>query len=145
MNTFAPRCKPSSRPLRLLIVARAVVAGIFASGRTSRASATARVESARAALQANEEQALARKAAAEQAQLEYQRVEDIFAFLSFQKVQIMIEKINRHWDTGKLEYPFGRGINLQIEADDVEKLAQRLEKENYPLPRRTDRPHRHGR
>ena len=36
----------------------------------SRASASARVESARAALQANEEQALARKASAEQAQVE---------------------------------------------------------------------------
>ena len=41
MKTFAPRRSPNSRPLRRLIVARAVVAGIFVSGHSNRVSATA--------------------------------------------------------------------------------------------------------
>ena len=53
--------------------------------------------------------------------LEYERLEDKFAFLSYGETQIMIEEINGHWDTGELQYPFGRGINFQIETDDVYK------------------------
>jgi len=37
---------------------------------------------------------------------EYERKD--FAFLSFQGAQIMIQKTNDNWRTGKLEKPFGR-------------------------------------
>ena len=65
--------------------------------------------------------------------VEYQREESKFAFLSFQGSQIMIEQINDNYKTGELEYPFGRGINLQIEVSDIDKLLARLNKYNYSL------------
>jgi len=52
--------------------------------------------------------------------VEYERKEDRFAFLSLGEAQLMIEQINGHWDTGKLEYPLGRGINFQIEIDNFD-------------------------
>lgn len=58
--------------------------------------------------------------------LEYERPEDKFAYLSYQGSQIMIEEINNHWSVGELERPFGRGINFQIETDEIEQISQRL-------------------
>jgi hypothetical protein len=37
------------------------------------------------------------------------------------------------WITGPLEFPFGRGINLQIEVEDVQSMVQRLSNAGYPL------------
>jgi len=65
--------------------------------------------------------------------IEYKRDEDKFAMLSFQKSQIMIEEINGHWRTGKLEYPFGRGINFQIEVNSIEPILKTLKQNNYPI------------
>lgn len=65
--------------------------------------------------------------------IEYKRDEDKFAMISFQKSQIMIEEINNHWGTGKLEYPFGRGINLQIEVDSIKPILKALSQNNYPI------------
>ena len=56
--------------------------------------------------------------------VEYSRPEDRFAFLSLQGSQLMVEEINHNWDTGELERPFGRGVNLQIEVDSVEELRE---------------------
>ncbi|VVB59950.1 Glyoxalase/Bleomycin resistance protein/Dioxygenase superfamily protein [uncultured archaeon] len=64
---------------------------------------------------------------------EYRREESKFIFLSLQGSQIMLEEINGHWETGKLEYPLGRGINFQIEVDDVNKIVESLKKHNYPM------------
>lgn len=58
--------------------------------------------------------------------LEYEIVEDKFAFLSLGKAQIMIEEVNGYWKTGNLEYPFGRGINFQIEVNDVDIIKENL-------------------
>lgn len=65
--------------------------------------------------------------------LEYERVNDKFAFLSYQGSQIMIEQINENWNVGKLDYPFGRGINLQIETNEIMKISKRLKKRNIPI------------
>lgn len=65
--------------------------------------------------------------------LEYERPLDKFAFLSFGESQIMIEEINGYWNTGELQYPFGRGINLQIAADDVYKISNNLKNNNINL------------
>ena len=65
--------------------------------------------------------------------VEYERKEDRFAFLSLGEAQLMIEQINGHWDTGKLEYPLGRGINFQIEIDNFDDLVSRL-KDNGIVP-----------
>ena len=65
--------------------------------------------------------------------LEYERVADKFAFLSYGEAQIMIEEINGHWNTEKLQYPFGRGVNFQIATDDVYKIANNLKQNNINL------------
>lgn len=62
--------------------------------------------------------------------LEYERKEDKFAFISLGEIQLMIEEVNDHWSVGKLEYPFGRGINFQLEVDDIEKISQNLKVHN---------------
>jgi catechol 2,3-dioxygenase-like lactoylglutathione lyase family enzyme len=65
--------------------------------------------------------------------LEYERKESKFAFLSFEGSQIMIEEINHNWETGKLEHPFGRGINFQIEVSSIKPILLGLKKRNYPI------------
>lgn len=65
--------------------------------------------------------------------LEYERKEDKFAFISLEKAQIMIEEINGYWNTGELEYPFGRGINFQIAINDVNKILVKLKENKIAL------------
>ncbi len=71
--------------------------------------------------------------------VEYQRENPLFAFLSYRESQLMIQEIDPNEDkafiTGSYEYPLGRGINFQIEVDDVQKLADSLVQHNYPLRR----------
>jgi len=66
--------------------------------------------------------------------IEYDR--EKFAFLSLQGSQIMIEEVNNNWETGELKYPFGRGINFQIEVKDIKSLLQSLRKNKYDLFRK---------
>lgn len=65
--------------------------------------------------------------------LEYERKDDKFAFLSYNGSQIMIEQINDNWNVGELEYPFGRGINFQIETDEIEEISRRLKENNIKI------------
>ncbi len=68
--------------------------------------------------------------------IEYQRVDEGFAYLSLGESQIMIDQIGktRTWRTGEFEYPLGRGINLQIKVvESIELLLQRLSQNNIPL------------
>ena len=65
--------------------------------------------------------------------IEYKRKEPQFAFLSLEGTQIMIEQNNPEWNTGKLEYPYGRGINLQITVKSIKKILDSLKKCNYPI------------
>ncbi len=62
--------------------------------------------------------------------LEYKRKK--FAFVSYEGSQVMLGESSK-WKTAKLEYPFGRGINFQIEVSDVSSVLERLEKNNYPI------------
>lgn len=62
--------------------------------------------------------------------LEYERPKDKFVFLSYLGSQIMLEQTNENWNTGKLEYPFGRGINFQIETTEIYQLETRLKNNN---------------
>lgn len=63
----------------------------------------------------------------------YERKEDKFIFLELNQNQIMIQEDNDVWETGPLEYPFGRGINISMEVKNVEEIKQNLLKINYPL------------
>lgn len=65
--------------------------------------------------------------------MEYERTEDSFVFLSLGEAQIMLEEINGHWHAAELQRPFGRGINFQIESNDVEGLAAKIKKNNIVL------------
>lgn len=68
--------------------------------------------------------------------IEYQRIEEGFAYLSLGESQIMIDQIGktRTWRTGEFEYPLGRGINLQIKVvEDIDELLERLNQNDIPL------------
>ena len=66
----------------------------------------------------------------------YDRPEDGFAYLERERAQIMIEQIsNESWLTGRMEMPFGRGINLQIEATDLAPLLAKLSRSKLALYR----------
>ena len=60
--------------------------------------------------------------------LRYQRVEEGFAFLDLGQAGLMLDQsgVGRDWVTGPLEKPFGRGINLQIQFDDLAPVLGRL-------------------
>jgi len=75
---------------------------------------------------------------------EYSRNKPKFVFLSFEGSQIMVQEIESQWLTGKLEYPFGRGINLQINTRNLitvelrmkkitPKISFRVEENNYKI------------
>jgi catechol 2,3-dioxygenase-like lactoylglutathione lyase family enzyme len=66
-------------------------------------------------------------------QIEYQRPEHSFAFLSHQGSQLMLSQLNHVWETGTAEYPFGRGLNLQMLVDDLEAILSSLRSHCYPL------------
>ena len=66
--------------------------------------------------------------------IEYTRQK--FAFLSLNGSQIIIEEVNNNWNTGKLEHPFGRGINFQIEVRDIKPILQSLNKNKHDLFRK---------
>ena len=64
-------------------------------------------------------------------QIEYERKEDCFVFLSLGEIQFMLQELDDSdkWSVGKLEYPFGRGINFQLEVEDVESIYDRVSEE----------------
>lgn len=65
--------------------------------------------------------------------IEYQRKESKFAFISLENSQLMIEEINDNWNVGKMEKPFGRGINFQIDVKQIKPILESLEKNHYSL------------
>lgn len=68
-----------------------------------------------------------------QFRVEFQRPEHQFAFLSYQGCQLMIAQEDSGWKTGKLENPYGRGINLAMLVDTLDVLLQRVQEHHYPL------------
>ncbi len=69
--------------------------------------------------------------------IEYDRKDPLFAFLSYGDAQLMIQEDdnNPEWHTGKLERPYGRGINFEIQTEEIDKIIERLTNNNYPLQR----------
>lgn len=66
----------------------------------------------------------------------YERQEDRFAYLIMGNAQVMLEQYNpddKEWQTGQLAKPYGRGINFQIETENVAIILERLKKANYPV------------
>ena len=67
--------------------------------------------------------------------IEYERPENKFIFLSMDEIQLMIQEIseNDKWNIAPLSYPFGNGINFQLEVDDVEHIYNNLLSNNYKI------------
>lgn len=67
--------------------------------------------------------------------IEYERPEDKFAFISLGEIQFMLQELtgDDKWDIGPLIYPFGNGINFQLEVDDVERIYNSLKENNYEI------------
>jgi catechol 2,3-dioxygenase-like lactoylglutathione lyase family enzyme len=66
----------------------------------------------------------------------YARREQGFAYLDLGGAQVMLEqfgKADRHWLTGELDDPRGRGINFQISVSDLDDTIGRLEAAGWPL------------
>ncbi|MGC5700481.1 VOC family protein [Pseudomonas sp. NFXW11] len=71
-------------------------------------------------------------------QVEYERPEQLFAFLSFHGSQLMLEQDDEEdsaWRVGPLQAPFGRGMNLSIECPDIHRLAAALAQAGIALRR----------
>jgi catechol 2,3-dioxygenase-like lactoylglutathione lyase family enzyme len=65
--------------------------------------------------------------------VEYEREEDRFVFLSLEGNQLMFEEENGNWNTGVLEYPYGRGVNFEMTVGDVDGLYKRVLKHGIPV------------
>ena len=65
--------------------------------------------------------------------VDYQRPEDKFAMISLEDCQLMVEETNEHWKTGELVYPYGRGINFQIQVRNIDEFYQRIKEHQYPI------------
>lgn len=64
----------------------------------------------------------------------YARQEERFAYLDRDGAQLMIEQPTaRAFVAGALAYPYGRGINFQIEVSDVEALYGRVQEAGAPV------------
>ena len=65
--------------------------------------------------------------------IEYERPENRFAFSSLGEIQFMLQEISKDdkWDIASLIYPFGNGINFQLEVENVEKIYEILKENNY--------------
>lgn len=63
----------------------------------------------------------------------YRRPENLFMYVELQGAQVMLMQHNGNWETGALERPFGRGINLQIIVDDIGPLLAALAQASWPL------------
>ena len=62
--------------------------------------------------------------------IRYERKENKFCFLQLEENQTMIEESNDNWNTGKLEHPYGRGINLSMTVSNIEKMYEILKEKN---------------
>lgn len=67
--------------------------------------------------------------------IEYERPENKFVFISLGEIQFMLQELsdNDKWTLAPLSYPFGNGINFQLEVDDVEKIYNNLTYSKYPI------------
>jgi len=67
----------------------------------------------------------------------YERPEEGFCYLSLNGAELMIDQIGegRTFDDGHLptEYPFGKGLNVQIQVEEIAPLTKALAAAEIPL------------
>ena len=67
--------------------------------------------------------------------IEYERTENKFVFISLGEIQFMLQEISTvdKWNIAPLKYPFGNGINFQLEVDNLDKIYNNLKDKNYKI------------
>ena len=68
--------------------------------------------------------------------IEYERPENKFVFLSLGEIQFMLQELTTaddKWDVAPLSYPFGNGINFQLEVENVDKIYNAIRENNYEI------------
>lgn len=67
--------------------------------------------------------------------IEYERPENKFSFISLGEIQFMLQEIreNEKWELAPLTYPFGNGINFQLDVNNVDKIYNNLKNNNYKI------------
>ena len=67
--------------------------------------------------------------------IEYDRPENKFAFISLGEIQFMLQEIsdNDKWNVAPLTYPFGNGINVQLEVSNLDEIYNNLKNNNYKI------------
>jgi catechol 2,3-dioxygenase-like lactoylglutathione lyase family enzyme len=66
----------------------------------------------------------------------YDRPEHDFAMLEIDGARLMIEGLSdksRTWKVADLERPFGRGMHLQLEVRDVDRLYRQFKDADWPI------------
>ena len=68
-------------------------------------------------------------------EIKYNRPEDKFAFISLNNIQFMLQELsdNDKWNIYPLSYPFGNGINFQLEVDNLEQIYNNFKNANYKI------------
>jgi catechol 2,3-dioxygenase-like lactoylglutathione lyase family enzyme len=68
--------------------------------------------------------------------IRYDRPEHGFAYLECRGAEVMLEQHDtaaRTWETGPLDRPLGRGINFQIDVDELAPILARLHAAGWAL------------
>ena len=67
--------------------------------------------------------------------VEYDRPENKFAFISLGEIQFMLQEIanNDKWNVAPLSYPFGNGINFQLEVENLDEIYNSFKNSNYKI------------
>ena len=67
--------------------------------------------------------------------LRYERPEEGFGYLILGNAHLMLDQIGqgRTWATGSLEVPLGRGINLEIQVENLDDALQRITEAGWPI------------
>ena len=66
----------------------------------------------------------------------HQRENPKFAYLDMNDAQLMIEEYHTSgWNVAELKVPYGRGINFQIEVEDVDNIFSSVKKNEIKIYR----------
>ena len=67
--------------------------------------------------------------------LRYERPEEGFGYLVLGNAHLMLDQINqgRTWATGALEPPLGRGINFEVQVENLDAALRRIKKAGGPI------------
>jgi lactoylglutathione lyase len=68
-------------------------------------------------------------------EIEYERLDEKFVFLSHEGTQLMLLEDNssEHSRTGKLDYPRGQGVNFSLRIEKLDMIADSLSAAEYSL------------